>query len=190
MDESPQVEFRPQSAVLISTVVVITIMWWAVMIAAIALGATHLHSCPLEPNIPIYLIVFGVTSILSLTLTSTIKRWEKNSYAYILISSCMTLLHLFNFAWFIAGTCWVYPVYPPNYSPGGALYCHKAVYQLAFVFTTIVWVTIACTFICGCCFALLTCCGTITVRRRLIPNRGTFYGAIRGSSQDSAAGDV
>ncbi|XP_034560232.1 transmembrane protein 272-like [Notolabrus celidotus] len=187
MDESPQVEFRPQSAVLISTTIVVNITWWIVMVAAIALGTLYLDQCPVQPKIPVYLIVFGTCSILALSLTYSSKSSGKNRCTSILISSCMTLLHIFNFGWFIAGSCWIYPVYPPNYTPGTAQYCHKTTYQFAFIVTTLVWVTISLVFFCGCCFSLLTCGRTVRAGRRLIPNRSSFYGAI---SEEPTVGDV
>ncbi|XP_044028647.1 transmembrane protein 272-like isoform X2 [Siniperca chuatsi] len=186
MNPSPQVELRPQRAVQISTIVVVNIIWWMVMIAAIGLGATHLHRCPIQPYIPIYLIVLGASSLLSLSLTYTKSAWG-DGIVFILSSSCVTLLHLFSFGWFIAGTSWVYPVYPPNYTPGAAPYCQKTTYQFAFSVTTLVWVIMTLMFVCGFCFALLTCCYTVIARGRLIPNRNTFYGTL---SEEPTAGDV
>lgn len=85
------------------------------------------------------------------------------------------------------GTTWIYPVYPPNYTPGAPRYCQRTTYQFAFIVTTLVWVSLTLVFLCGFCFSLLTCCKTVTARRRLIPNRNSFYGAI---SEEPTAGDV
>ncbi|XP_037831565.1 transmembrane protein 272-like [Kryptolebias marmoratus] len=178
-------DFRPQSAFLIATLVVVNIIWWMVMIGAIALGATHLDRCPVQPHIPIYLIVMGATSILSLIFTYSTKM---DGVIHVLSTACMTVLHIFSFAWLIAGTSWVYAVYPPDYSEGD-LYCHKMTYLFAFVITTLMWVAVSLIFICGCCVALLTCCTTAVARHHLIPNRNSFYGAT-SSSQQPAAGDV
>ncbi|XP_070703015.1 transmembrane protein 272-like [Pempheris klunzingeri] len=188
MSPSSQEELRPQSAVLISTLVVVNIIWWMVMIAAIGLGATHMDRCPVQPSIPIYLIVLGAASLLSLSLTYTRSFWE-DGFALIVSSVCMALLHLFSFGWFIAGTTWVYAVHPPSYSPGEARYCHQTTYQFAFIVTTLVWATMALVFVCCCCFATVTCCATVFARRRLIPNRYSFYGTI-SDSEEPTAGDV
>ncbi|KAM9738455.1 transmembrane protein 272-like [Menidia menidia] len=182
-----QMDFRPQGAVLIATLVVVNFIWWMVMIVAIGVGATHLNNCPVQPNIPIYLIVMGATSILSLSVTYNISK-NKESAINILLTACMTVLHIFSFSWLIAGTCWVYNIYPPNYS-GTDNYCHMITYQFAFVVTTLLWVAMTIVFICGCCFGLLTCCTTMVVRRNLIPSRRSFYGATSDLGEQ-ATGDV
>lgn len=66
------------------------------------LGATHLNKCPVQPYIPIYLIVLGVTSILSLILTFLASTRKQRS-SYILSSTFLSMVHLFNFCWLIAG---------------------------------------------------------------------------------------
>ncbi|KAM7373301.1 hypothetical protein PAMP_008164 [Pampus punctatissimus] len=187
MNPSPQMEFRPQGAVMFSTIVVVNIIWWMVMIAAIGLGVTHLNRCTVQPSIPLYLLVMGVASILALSLTYTHSICDSGA-VYILSSFCMTLLHIFSFGWFIAGTYWVYSVYPPNYTPGPAPYCQKTTFQFAFVVTTLVWVTLSLMFVCGGCFILLSCCCTVNARHRLSPNRSTFYGGTNDFAD--AAGDV
>ncbi|KAK2830473.1 hypothetical protein Q5P01_018404 [Channa striata] len=187
MDTSSSGSLRALSAVQISTIVVGNIIWWMIMIAAVGIGATHLSRCPVQSYIPIYLIVLGASSLFSLSLTYTKNTW-KDGAVYILSTVCVSLLHLFSFCWFIAGSVWVYSVYPPNYSPEGDQYCHKTTYLFAFIVTTVTWVTVAFTFFCGGCFALLTCCRTVSARHRLIPNRYTFYGGTSDSQE--AAGDV
>ncbi|XP_056254604.1 transmembrane protein 272-like [Seriola aureovittata] len=187
MIPSPQEDFRPQSAIAISAIVVVNIIWWMIMIAAIGLGAIHIKNCPIQPYIPIYLMVLGAVSLVSFTLTYTKSTW-KDGVIFILSSVCVALLHLFTFCWFIAGTVWVYSVYPPSYEPGKQ-YCHKTPFQFAFVVTTLVWVCVTLLFTCGCCFGLLACCKTVRAGRRLIPNRNTFYGGT-GYFEEPIASDV
>uniref|UniRef100_A0A669ESB7 Uncharacterized protein n=1 Tax=Oreochromis niloticus TaxID=8128 RepID=A0A669ESB7_ORENI len=131
-------------------------------------GATHLTSCTIQPHIPIYLIVLGANMNSLLRFHSELKTR---------FPLCVVYLHL-------TGTSWIYSVYPPNYLPGNAPYCHKVTYQFAFVVTTLVWVALGLIFFCGCCFGMLICCRTVCARRHLIPNRGSFYGAISESAGD------
>lgn len=185
MNSSPQEQ--QSNYLLISSTVVVNIIWWMVMIAAIGIGATHLGLCPAQPSIPMYLIVLGVVSLIALSLTYTRGTWD-DGYGCILNSFCMSFLYILTIGWFIAGTTWVYRVYPPDYAPGATRYCEKITYQFAFVVTTVVWSVLILMFICAFCFALMTCCKTVKARRRLIPNRNTYgYGAI---SEEPIAGDV
>ncbi|XP_054601114.1 transmembrane protein 272 [Nothobranchius furzeri] len=177
-------ESRPQSAVVVATLVVVNIIWWMQMLAAIGLGATHLNRCPVQPYIPIYLIVLGANGIISLIFTY-ITKIKNDGAIHALSLACMTFLHIFSFAWLIAGSVWVYAVYPPNYS-GTDRFCHKTTYLFAFVITTLLWAAVSFLFICGGCCMLLTCCTTLVARQRLIPSRYSFYGA----TGEPAAGEV
>ncbi|XP_059206462.1 transmembrane protein 272-like [Centropristis striata] len=190
MEPSPLVEYRPRSAVSFSCLVVMNIIWWMVMIAAIGLGAMHLRNCPVQPRIPLYLIVLGAVTLFALSLTYTRPSWG-DGRAAILCSTTLVILHLFSFSWYIAGSTWVYPIYPPNYAETSEIsrYCQKTTYMFAFVVTTVVWSTSVLTIFCGCCFGLLTCCKTVRAGSRLIPSRSSFYGAT-SDSQDAVAGDV
>ncbi|XP_037329945.1 uncharacterized protein LOC119219131 isoform X3 [Pungitius pungitius] len=115
MNPSPHNEVRPQSAVLVATLVVLNMIWWMIMIAAIGLGATHLSLCPVESNIPIYLIALGVTNLLALSLTYTQTTWGEGM-VFTLCSTCTAILHLISFGLFFAGN----RLLPGRYSFYGA----------------------------------------------------------------------
>ncbi|XP_037329944.1 uncharacterized protein LOC119219131 isoform X2 [Pungitius pungitius] len=169
MNPSPHNEVRPQSAVLVATLVVLNMIWWMIMIAAIGLA-------------------LGVTNLLALSLTYTQTTWGEGM-VFTLCSTCTAILHLISFGLFFAGSTWVYPVYPPDYTPGAPRYCHRTTYQFAFAVTTLVWAAATLIFICGCCFALLTCSMCAISGNRLLPGRYSFYGATR-DSHEPAGGDV
>ncbi|XP_068603761.1 transmembrane protein 272-like [Brachionichthys hirsutus] len=179
MNTSPRTHFKSPSPVQISAIVVGNIIFWMLMLAAIGLGATHLNSCPVQPNIPVYLMVLGAASLVALSVTYTLK----NGDGCALISFCSTFVYLFAFCWLIAGSVWVYPLYPPSYTPGGQ-YCHRTTYQFAFVVTTVMWASL---FIFVFSIGLLISCKIEFTRSRLVPSRYAFYGATR---QGPAAGDV
>ncbi|XP_061521551.1 transmembrane protein 272-like isoform X2 [Phycodurus eques] len=181
--KSPQMDHMPHGDVQISSIVVVNIMWWMVMISAIGLGATHLGLCPSQPRIPVYLLVLGVSSLLALSVTYC--RFVRDDGAMSTLATvCMALLHLFTFCWFVAGTSWVYGAYPPSYTPGEARYCHKTTYNFAFVVTTLMWAATTLSLCCCACFLSLTC---FTARRRLTPSRTASYGTAHLLQEDTAA---
>ncbi|KAJ3608608.1 hypothetical protein NHX12_023140 [Muraenolepis orangiensis] len=129
---------EPRGAVLLSVIVVLNIIIWMLMVTAIGLGTMHFHSCPAQPYIPIYLTVLGVSSLLLLTLTY-FQSPGKQGVVSPLTTACISLLFLFNTCWLVAGTVWVYAIYPPSYSAAEDRYCQKSVYQLAFYLTSLCW---------------------------------------------------
>ncbi|XP_060949354.1 transmembrane protein 272-like [Limanda limanda] len=187
----PEDDFVPANPVLISALVVVNIIWWMVMIAGIGLGATHLQGCPVQPGIPVFLIALGAATLLSLCLTyfRSGRSGRREGTLALLSLIFMGFMYIFSFFWFIAGTSWVYSIYPPSYTPGEALYCHKTTFQYAFAVTTLTWVFLMIILVISCCFAVLTCCRTVRARRHLIPNRNTFYGTTT-KLEETTAGDV
>ncbi|UYV75747.1 hypothetical protein LAZ67_13001200 [Cordylochernes scorpioides] len=94
----------------------------------------YLHECPVQPYVPIYLVVGGVFSIVKQVLQCVhgcIK--DKETPNENKDPSCIKLLNLFLFAWFIAGCVWVYGCYAPGYdNPEDPLFCNKTVYLFSF----------------------------------------------------------
>ncbi|XP_049607566.1 transmembrane protein 272 [Syngnathus scovelli] len=182
-------DHMPHADVQISSIVVVNIMWWMVMLAGIGLGATHLNHCPVQSRIPIYLVVLGSSSLLALSVTYCRYIWESGLMSTI-TSIGMVLLHLFTFCWFVAGSTWVYGVYPPSFTPGETRYCHKSTYNFAFIITTLVWASATLSLCCCACFVSMTCCKTVTARHRLTPTRTTSYGTTHLLDEDGATGGV
>ncbi|XP_068188894.1 transmembrane protein 272-like isoform X2 [Antennarius striatus] len=145
------------------------IIFWMVMLAAIGLGGTHLNSCPLQPNIPIYLMVLGAASLITLSVTYVRDNLDRCA----LSSICVVFLYLFTFCWLIAGSVWIYLIFPLNSTPGRP-YCHRTTYQFAFAVTTMMWISVLISLF---IFVLLTSCKTEIARSWLIPSRYAFYGA-------------
>ncbi|XP_077445958.1 transmembrane protein 272-like isoform X2 [Stigmatopora argus] len=169
--------------------VVVNVLWWMVMMAAFALGITHLGLCPAQPRIPIYLVVLGVSSLLALSATYSRWIWE-GGVGRTLTSVCTGLLHFFTFCWFLAGSIWVYGAYPPSYTPGEARYCHKGTYNFALVVTAILWATASLSLCCCLCFLTVTCCSAVNARRRLTPSRTTSYGTAQLLEENAAVAGV
>ncbi|KAF3833990.1 hypothetical protein F7725_025194 [Dissostichus mawsoni] len=167
MNPSPDDQIRPRGAVMIAS-----------------LGLTHLQRCPVEPILPIYLIVLGATTLLSLSMTYIMTNREGAR-----VPTCAPSASPSCTSSVSAGSIWIYPIYPPNYTPGTAPYCHRVTYQFAFVITTIVWLATTLMFFFGCCFAVLTCCQIVISGGRLVPSRYSFYGAT-SDFQEPIVGDV
>lgn len=63
----------------------------------------HLNTCPLQPYIPVYLIVTGVLSMASLLLIYIRTAMIDESLLRFMCSLCLYLIIIFNFCWFISG---------------------------------------------------------------------------------------
>lgn len=71
-------------------------------------GAIHLHDCPKERMIPIYLVVAGSVGILSNLITMVRGRknsGDENGEEKKQPAGFEQLLNVFLTAWFIAGIC-------------------------------------------------------------------------------------
>ncbi|XP_043099256.1 zgc:103586 isoform X1 [Puntigrus tetrazona] len=113
-----------------SFIVVINMIVWMILITAIGLGAIHFYECPVQPNLPTYVTVIGAAGLLSLLIMYLRNTLDD----CLLVGFCGAFsctLYLFIVCWFIAGTYWIYSIYPPNYVPTGD-HCHKTLYLFAF----------------------------------------------------------
>ncbi|XP_061482143.1 transmembrane protein 272 [Rhineura floridana] len=114
-------------------------------------GMKFLDDCPVQPLIPLYLLVGGVVGSLKvglLLVDSTRMRqllsksvmidddeddeypWRQNAHKYYIHLA----LSLFLFLWFILGNYWVFSVYLPNFIPPfhhPQDYCDKILYVFA-----------------------------------------------------------
>ncbi|KAM6959627.1 transmembrane protein 272-like [Tautogolabrus adspersus] len=127
-------------------------------IAQIAIGATHLHDCPRQHYIPIYLIVVGIFGLVLAVLSCLPCAQEPTDGTPNPLSRVCTiwnsLTSFFLFCWFIAGNVWIYSIYQPNYTKNSTdidSYCNKTLYLFAFWTTTLVYILLAVFLIGGCC---------------------------------------
>lgn len=112
-------------------------------------GSLTLGECTVEPMIPYFLIISGITYIIFLPMTILCTVWSKTNACLSCYNGVfLSCVAVFSFAWFICGNVWVYHIrnveFEDKKSP---LYCNELVYQFSF------WVIIA-TYIC----AVLSCC--------------------------------
>lgn len=141
----------------------------ALPIAMIVVGALNLEKCPMEYLIPIWLIVSGCLSAAQ-QLVSIFKKMcegrcdddedeeDGNDGDPSLVNRCNSLIGLFNFAWFVAGSIWVYRKYAPSNTSDPSLdtYCDYSTYYFAFWVITITYVFVGlCILSCCCCCCCL-----------------------------------
>lgn len=141
-------------------------MWFLV------LGAKYKELCPVEPFIPIYLIVggsFGIVKMVSLITQRTAYNGsifadneecsdEERPIVWMFVDG---VLNLFLFTWFVAGNIWVYSKYPPNFVPPPhepLNYCNKTVYMFSFWVITASYGILGLICLCTCCLALCASC--------------------------------
>lgn len=102
------------------------------------IGSIFVNDCPLEPRIPVYLVVAGLFGLFQ-HVTALVTKYlpeEKRRISDVQKRWCTCLdsvLQTFLFVWFIAGCVWVYGNYEPHYdNPQRPDYCHKTVYLFTF----------------------------------------------------------
>uniref|UniRef100_A0A670HZB8 Transmembrane protein 272 n=3 Tax=Podarcis muralis TaxID=64176 RepID=A0A670HZB8_PODMU len=138
-------------------------------------GMKFLDDCPVQPLIPLYLLVGGVVGSLKVGLLlfdSTRMRqlltksvmiddddddeypWRQNAHKYYIHLT----LSLFLFLWFILGNYWVFSVYRPNFIPPfhhPQDYCDKILYVFAVGVLVVSHTVLALLIFCSCC---VYCC--------------------------------
>ncbi|KAK1142611.1 transmembrane protein 272-like [Acipenser oxyrinchus oxyrinchus] len=134
----------------------------ALPIAQIAIGSLYRNDCPVQPYIPIYLIVSGVF-VLVLDLVSCVPQGQEGeegaTVCHNLIKTLNSLASLFLFIWFITGNVWIYSIYEPSYDAGSLVtkYCNKTLYLFAFWSTTVVYIIVGVMLLGGCCLMVCMC---------------------------------
>ena len=137
--------------------------------------------CPVEPFIPIYLIVAGSCGLLKATIMSCQKINEKDvedtEKDFMSSNEDLSntskfldgLLNVFMFTWFIAGNIWVYSHYKPNESPplhNPLDYCNPRLYWFAFWVVTVSYVIMGIICFCICCLGACASCTALFVTKR------------------------
>ncbi|XP_077143593.1 transmembrane protein 272-like [Ranitomeya variabilis] len=128
-------------------------IWTPINIAYIVVGARNQNNCVAEPHIPIYMIVagaFGLALLVLLPLECCLPKVKK------ILGG---LIGLFLFAWFIAGSVWVFRIYRNQNRD-----CNNGMYLFVFSILIIQYIFIGIGIIstllsCFCCENL--CCAKI-----------------------------
>ncbi len=110
----------------------------AISIAAIIVGAMRIDMCPIQPKVPVYLIVAGSLGVAISLFQAAYFILAMRDLDTDSTDKCFVYIHiiltLVSFGWFIAGCVWVFKVWKPDYDPtSGAEYCDEGLYLFAFV---------------------------------------------------------
>lgn len=114
-------------------------------ITMIALGAPLLHECPMQPWIPKFLIVGGVTGIVfSISLFFFVYGCEVEACTkkLIVLGVLITILVVFAFAWNIAGSVMVFMKWNDWYHDRAR--CHSDMFVFTFAYVILYWLTSVC----------------------------------------------
>jgi hypothetical protein len=100
-------------------------------------------ACPIEPRVPIYLVVSGAINLASVLFTIVasflhIKEKDDNiiGFFYVTFSAVIIMIfQLFNFIWLILGTVWLFSVFNEvQYANmNEQTYCQRNIYQYTLV---------------------------------------------------------
>ncbi|XP_067661511.1 transmembrane protein 272-like isoform X1 [Haliotis asinina] len=119
--------------------------------AMVSAGVKYLSDCPVQPKIPVYLMVGGCFGILKLVgmwwRNVQIRRYESMdafydahdndaAFASHTFKLMDAMLSAFLLGWQITGTYWVFTIYEPNYKPllhEPSNWCEKTVFMIAFI---------------------------------------------------------
>ncbi|KAG8437857.1 hypothetical protein GDO86_008525, partial [Hymenochirus boettgeri] len=119
-------------------------VWIVVGILMIAVGVIYKDDCPIQPYIPIFLIVTGAIHIV--TFITMLMRYLCETFSALIEG----LIGIFSFAWFITGSVWVFSVYS-RYEG----LCDKNLYLFAFGILQFEYVVIALGLLSFCCLCSL-----------------------------------
>lgn len=131
----------------------ICVIWLALFLVLngimLSMGIIKIHDCPIQPKIPLYMIVAGVIGIISklLPLINRKLHWR-------IMDVLVSVTYLFDFIWVILGSVWIYSIFKPNFNPHGGLYCDETTYLMAFALVTLHWIFLAVFLV----IALCCCC--------------------------------
>lgn len=158
----------------------------AIPMSMILIGAKFKDDCPVEPFIPIYLIVggsFGIIKTIIVIIQGILYSgdiFSRNTDKQIQVDERPSVwifvdgfLNLFLFTWFIAGNIWVYSNYKPHFTPPlhqPMNYCNKTLYLFSFWVITSSYIVIGLLCLCTCCLGMCASCTAYFVAANQNPN--------------------
>lgn len=143
--------------------------------SSLLLGSTHRSDCPLEPRVPIYLLVGGSFGLIKVFLMLWNQKKHSNDAcvdddddgetddAVVRRTTKFTefILCVFLSVWFIMGNVWFYKIWKPNFEQPlhePSNWCHMTVFRYTFYHLVTCYGLIALVVITTSCFIIYYCC--------------------------------
>ncbi|KAM3918762.1 transmembrane protein 272-like [Leptodactylus fuscus] len=117
-------------------------VWFGLAIASVVIGAIYKDNCPIQPRIPIFLMVTGGTHL------AFVLFFFLRCFLEICSIVLEGMIGIFSFVWFIIGSVWVFGVYSQYKGPDQ---CDEILYYFAFAFLIFEYVIIGLGLIVPCC---------------------------------------
>ncbi|XP_063722968.1 transmembrane protein 272-like isoform X2 [Symsagittifera roscoffensis] len=141
---------------------IILALFLAFPIAMIVIGALKLDDCRAEPYIPKWLLIMGCFGLLKNLLSlgqQVFNKARDNKEKNASKNPIECILDLFLFAWFIAGSVWVFRTYGDvSYTESSERYCDRLLFLFSFwtlMSTYILMALSCCCCICVCIAAII-----------------------------------
>ncbi|CAF2005570.1 unnamed protein product [Rotaria magnacalcarata] len=109
----------------------------------LVMGSTNMSECPIEPLIPIYLVVISTINLVMIILTTIaiilhMRKIDEDILAFFYVNSSaivILILQLFSFIWLIFGSVWTFDIYNDvQYSQiNQNNYCKSSLYKYTIV---------------------------------------------------------
>lgn len=121
---------------------------FSVTLVSLVIGALYSRDCPIEPSVPVFLIVQGTVGLIIfvLHLVATIYILYITAFKYqfiVTVAFLAAALILFLFGWFLAGNVWVFSIVERVQSTDQTKadsFCNDTVYRAAFALIIAVYV--------------------------------------------------
>ncbi|XP_060518167.1 transmembrane protein 272-like [Cylas formicarius] len=104
-------------------------------IAMFVIGIIGVHNCPVNENIPLFLIATGGIGLFSKSVSFIREKLMPHFTIQFVESSLYTAETVF----LIFGSYWVFKVYKPSFYEGSSRYCQKTVYMFAFIYLAVLY---------------------------------------------------
>ncbi|RZB40035.1 uncharacterized protein BDFB_004998, partial [Asbolus verrucosus] len=111
------------------------IFFTAIHISKIVIAGIYYNKCPVEPDIPKYLLALGILGI----ATKLITLFRECIMKFIQVSPFISVLTTAELAVLIVASYYVYREFQPSYDPDDGMYCNKTLYLFSFVYITILY---------------------------------------------------